>query len=113
MEGMSNYWLVWLIYIGFGIVGVWCWDKLFFWLKKGGDMRRLAMVLGAVLLLTPAPIPETEGLFAPAIYILILDLLSGSSPLGSPALVWILVVRCIAAVALTIDQLILKKKQAD
>src|SRR5690554_7036047 len=83
MEGMSNYWLVWLIYIGFGIVGVWCWDKLFFWLKKGGDMRRLAMMLGAVLLLTPAPIPETEGLFAPAIYILILDLLSGSSPLRS------------------------------
>ena len=112
MEGMSTYWLVWLIYIGFGIVGVWCWDKLFFWLKKGGETRRLTMVLGAVLLLTPAPVPQSDGLFAPAIYILILDLLSGSNPLTSPALVWILVVSCIAVIALTIGQFMLKKKQA-
>lgn len=111
MESINLYWQAWLAYCCLAVVGLWCWDKLFFWLAKGSDMRRLMLVLGAVLLLTPASINSSEALFAPAIFVLMLDVLGGMNPLASPALIALLAVSCIAVVALAIGQVATKKKK--
>lgn len=111
MESINLYWQAWLVYSCLALVGVWCWDKLFFWLQKGSDLRRLFMLLGAVLLLTPASISSSEALFAPAIFVLILDVLGGMHPLSSPATIWLLTVSCIAVFALALGQTLINKRK--
>ena len=56
MEGIIALAPFWLIYAVFAAVGYWCWQGLFFWLKRDSDLRRFFHMLGAVLLFTPAPI---------------------------------------------------------
>ncbi len=112
MEGINLYWQAWLVYVCLAFVGIWCWDKLFFWIAKDSDMRRLILVLGAVMLLTPATIDTAKAYFAPAIFVLILDVLGGMNPLSSPALIWLLSASCLAILILAIGQLVIKKKKA-
>ena len=112
MESINLYWQAWAAYVFFALVGLWCWDKMFFWLAKEGDMRRLVLVLGAVLLLTPTFINDKDAFFAPAIFVLILDILGGIHPLSSPALIWLLVASCFGVLVLALGQLLIKKKNA-
>lgn len=114
MESINLYWQAWLAYVCFSLVGLWCLDRLFFWLPKNSDIRRLIIVLGAAVLLAPASISATsttEAYFSPAIFVLILDVLGGMHPLSSPALIWLLSVSCIAVLVLALGQLLIKKKK--
>lgn len=110
MESIVLYWQAWLVYALFALLGLWCLDKMFFWLAKKGDARRLVLVLGAVVLFTPAPVSITKAHLAPAVYVLILDVLSGMNPLSSPAILWLLTISCIAVLVLALVQLLMKKK---
>lgn len=112
MESVMFDWQAWAAYAGFALVGLWCWDKLFFWLNKKGDARRLVQVLGAALLLAPVYVSNAESYFAPAIFVLILDLLGGMHPLSSPALFWLLATCCIGVLLLGLTQLLIRKKKA-
>lgn len=66
MQGMLNYSDAWLIYIAAGLMGWWCWYRLFFWLKPVPFLLHLALAVGAVLLFTPAPISVQSTQYAPA-----------------------------------------------
>lgn len=112
MESIGLYWQAWLVYVFFALLGLWCLDKMFFWLNKEGDARRLILVLGAVLFLTPAPVSAVKTHFAPAVYVLILDVLSGMNLLSSPAVIWLLAISCISVLALALGQMLIKKKKA-
>lgn len=66
MEGLLSYSNAWLIYLAAGLMGWWCWYKLFFWLKVVPFTQHLAIAAGAVLVFTPAPIFFGSDLYAPA-----------------------------------------------
>lgn len=77
MEGIIDYWAFWAAYIAAGLIGLWCWGKLIFWVKTPGLFHHLFSALGAILIFTPAPINEHMGQqLAPAIFPLVFNFAS-------------------------------------
>lgn len=113
MESLMHYAPYWLSYYAFACVGLWCWTKMFFWLAADSDWRRFLIMLGAALLFTPAPLSTSAGHFAPAVFVLLLDLLSGISLAKSTSLLWLLAGFCIAMLFLAFKYLLnwIKNKQ--
>lgn len=103
MQGLTEFWQAWMLYIGFSFVGLWCIRRTFFWLKTGSESGKLITVLAAALLLTPAPISGAEGYYAPAIFVLLIEALEGQSLFMSSALLWLLLGACVAGVLLVVD----------
>ncbi len=79
MQGMLTYLDAWLIYIAAGLMGWWCWYRLFFWLKAIPFAQHLMLAVGAVLLFTPAPINANADQYAPAFIITAFSLLAKST----------------------------------
>lgn len=90
MQSLSEFWPVWLLYMGSALLGLWCFRRMFFWLKPGSDTAKLLTMLMAAIVITPAPITDVAGYYAPAIFVLIMGALEGQAPLSSPALLWLL-----------------------
>lgn len=108
MESLIEYWQFWALYAAFALAGWWCWDQLFFWIPAGSDWRRLAAVPGAVILFTPSPVSAQSDHLAPAVFVLILDVLSGVPPLTSASLLWLLGGCCAGMLILAIRQLLVR-----
>lgn len=113
MEGLIPYAPYWLTYYAFACVGLWCWHRLFFWLPARSDWRSFFIMLGTALLFTPAPLSAQSTHFAPAIFVLILDLLSGISLAKSTSVLWLLSGFCFAMLFLAVKYLLrwIKNKQ--
>lgn len=111
MQSLIDYAPFWLAYFGFAVLGLWSWQRIFFLLFKHKDIRSLITVLGAALLFTPAPASVDSQHFSPAIFVLLMDVLSGVSPLQSPALIWLLAAACIGVFAVAIIALSLRAKK--
>lgn len=104
MNGIEEYLSFWLIYLAFATVGYWCWQRMFFWLKQT-DIKRLFLMLGAVLVYTPAPIAPDSDYFAPAFIVLPFSLIISRSAETSYALNWLLGGLCAGGIMLTVAQL--------
>ena len=106
MEGLIAYAPFWLGYLTFAAAGYWCWEQMFFWLRRDGDMRRFLHMLGAVLLFTPAPIAENSAYFAPAFVVLPFVAMSESMAAAQYVTRWLLGALFLGVVILSIRQLI-------
>lgn len=104
MEGIAEFSGFWLLYLVFACVGFWCWNRLFFWLKPGSDLRRFFHMLGAVLVFTPAPIAAESVYFAPAMVVFPFTLLTSSLDNAMYAANWFLGGLIVGAVVLAIVQ---------
>lgn len=111
MQSLIEYAPFWLAYCAFALLGLWCWNKLFFMLPKKGDLRTLSTIVGAVVLFTPAPISADSSHFAPAVFVLILDILSGIEAAQSQAVLWLLATACIAVFMVLLQKLLLRPKE--
>ncbi|MDK2776469.1 MAG: hypothetical protein KYX62_02280 [Pseudomonadota bacterium] len=106
MEGLIQFAPFWLGYLVFAIVGYWCWEQLFFWLKRGGDVRRFLHMLGAVLLFTPAPVTLGSAYFAPAFIVFPFTLISSGMTDAMYAVTWFLGGLCVGLVILALRQML-------
>lgn len=106
MESLIEYAPYWLMYWMFAVIGLWCWQKMFYLIIKQSDAQRLMTLLGVVLLFTPAPIAKGATHFAPAIFVLILDALSGIALADSNALIWLIAACCLAAFYMLIHRIL-------
>lgn len=88
MESMIAYWPFWALYFAFALAGWWCWNQLFFFLAKTPALQRLIIILGAVMLFTPAPVPHLNDHLAPAVFVVILRAMSGENLLHEMVITW-------------------------
>ncbi|MFC3679844.1 hypothetical protein [Bacterioplanoides pacificum] len=105
MEGISQYAIFWLMYLVCAAVGYWCWQRLFFWMKPGSDVRRFFYMLGAVLLFTPAPIEPDSMYFAPAMIVYPFTLLTTTAEAAMYAANWFLAGLVVGAIVLALIQM--------
>ncbi|MBE0483075.1 MAG: hypothetical protein IBX52_06190 [Bacterioplanes sp.] len=105
MEGIMEFSGYWLAYLGFALVSYWCWTQLFFWLRRGSDVRQLFHLLGAVLIFAPAPIEQGANYFAPAFVIVPFVAIGDGLEQAQYAIIWWVVALCIGALLLTLRQL--------
>lgn len=105
MQSLIEYAPYWLAYFGFAVLGLWSWQRLFFVLIKHAEVRKFITLLGAVMLFTPAPSSLDSQHFAPAIFVLILDVLGGVAPLQSASLIWLLAALCLGGFILAVRSL--------
>ena len=78
MESLSTYMSFWLIYLASGLLGYWCWGRMFSWMKRRGLAYHLVSAAGAVLIFTPVPVaPESPAFLAPGFVVVGFGLLSG------------------------------------
>ena len=61
MEGIIEYKIFWAIYLTAGLVGLWCWGKIAFWVKTPGLFYHIFSAMGAILIFTPVPISIYMG----------------------------------------------------
>lgn len=108
MEGLIQYAPYWLWYFAFACTGLWCWQTMFSFFKLGRDGESFITALGIVLLFTPAPLDSTN--FAPAIFILILEAISGNSLWGNAAILWMLAALCLAMLVVAARYAIIRLK---
>lgn len=113
MESLIIFAPFWALYLGFAVVGYWCWNRLFFWLPAHSDWRRLARIPGAVILFTPAPAAEGSGHFAPAVFVLLLNLLEGQPIAEESALLWLLSAVCLGLLLQALRQVIARWRQPE
>ena len=113
MEGLIEYWPFWAVYFIFALSGYWCWQQMFFWLPRGSEWRRFLRVPGAVILFTPAPVAAGSSYFAPAVFVVLLDLMSGKNVLQSPALIWLLAACMLGMLILVIRSVLVRIRAAD
>lgn len=111
MQSLIDYAPFWLAYFAFAMLGIWCWQKLFFMLPKKGDWRTLITIVGAVLLFTPAPTTAESQHLAPAVFVLLLDVLSGINPAQSQAILWLLGTACLAVFVVLLSKLFGQKNK--
>lgn len=88
MAYTGNTLLMWVMYIVAGLVGVWCWSQVFFWLPRGTLARDIARAAGAVLLLTPAPAVDVGSQYAPAFMVTVFTLLNEGNVKEPGLLTW-------------------------
>lgn len=88
MAYTGNTTLMWTMYIVAGLVGVWCWSQVFFWLPRGTLARDIARAAGAVLLLTPAPAVDIGNQYAPAFMVSVFTLLNAGNVKEPGLLTW-------------------------
>lgn len=105
MQSIIEYAPFWLAYLGFAVLGLWCWQQLFFLFFKHRDIRSLVTVFGAALLFTPAPTTAESLHFAPAVFVLLLDALSGVAFANSPAVLWLLSATCLGVFVVALYRL--------
>lgn len=111
MQSLIDYAPFWLAYCAFALLGLWCWQRLFFWLPAKGDMRTLITIVGAVILFTPAPTSADSQHLAPAIFVLLLDALNGIKPQQSQAVLWLLSAACGVVFVVLIRKLLVPQKE--
>lgn len=107
MEGLIQYWPYWAMYLVFAVIGLWCWKQLFFWLLPDSEWRSFWTIPGAVLLFTPAPLALDSSYFAPAVFVVILDALSGKPVLSGAAVLWLLSGFCIGMLVLAVRHILI------
>lgn len=105
MQSLIDYAPFWLAYFAFAVLGFWCWRRVFFMLSNKGDLFQLISIIGAALLFTPAPTSETSQHFAPAIFVLLLDSLSGVDPTKSKSIIWLLASVCLGVFVVLLSKL--------
>lgn len=105
MEGIIEYLGFWLAYLIFALVAYWCWSQMFFWLRKGSDIRQLMNLLGAVLIFSPAPIEQGSSYFAPAFVIVPFVAIGEGFEQAQYAITWWVAALCLGAIVLTLRQL--------
>ncbi len=113
MESLTTFAPYWALYLAFALVGYWCWNQLFFWLPAHSNWRRFLRVPGAVILFTPAPAAAGSAHIAPAIFVLLLNLLEGQPVLTEPALLWLLAAFCLGLLVQAIRQAIRRWRQPE
>ncbi|WP_221794867.1 hypothetical protein [Oceanobacter mangrovi] len=69
--------LAWTAYVVAALIGSLCWRAMFFFLRKASLLRDLLVVLGPVLLLTPAPLTVGSSDYAPAFMVVAFAALNG------------------------------------
>jgi hypothetical protein len=81
----------WALYLGFALLGCWCWRMMFYWMSSASVLRDLLVVLGPVLVLSPAKISPDSDYFAPAFMVAGFSAFSNETEITDNALIWWLV----------------------
>jgi|SRR5690606_20693531 len=113
MESLTTFAPFWALYLAFALVGYWCWNQMFCWLPEHSNWRRFLRIPGAVILFTPAPAAAGSVHFAPAIFILLLNIMEGQPVLAQPALLWLLAALCLGLLVQALRQAIARWRQPE
>ena len=99
MEGLMEYTHAWSIYVAAGLVALWCWGRMAFWVKHYGLGYHLFSAVGAVLIFTPVPVDVmSSDYLAPGFLAVALAYLGHDQALLGYYGVWYLVTLVIALV---------------
>ena len=99
MESLSEYTNVWALYLAAGLIGLWCWGRMAFWVKSYGLGYHLFSALGAVLIFTPVPVDMASSEYlAPGFLAAVVAFISHDQSLLSYYGIWYLITLVIALV---------------
>ncbi len=99
MESLNEYTNVLAVYLAAGLIGLWCWGRMAFWVKNYGLAYHLFSALGAVLIFTPVPVEmASSDYLAPGFLAVAVAFISQDQGLLSYYGVWYLITFVIALV---------------
>lgn len=107
MQSLIDYAPFWAAYFAFALLGLWCWQKLFFFLPAKSTLKEITLIVGIVLLFTPAPSATESQYLAPAVFVLVFDLLSGVEVAASQAWLWYALSACLVIAIAIFKQLLM------
>ena len=97
MESIMEYTNVWAVYLAAGLIGLWCWGRMAFWVKHYGVIYHLYSALGAVLIFTPVPVTmDSAAYLAPGFLAVAVALLSHDQTLLNYYGIWYLITLVLA-----------------
>lgn len=99
MESIMEYTNVWAVYLAAGLIGLWCWGRMAFWVKHYGVIYHLYSALGAVLIFTPVPVTmDSAAYLAPGFLAVAVAVLGQDQTLLSYYGIWYLITLVIALI---------------
>ncbi len=99
MESIMEYTNVWAVYLAAGLIGLWCWGRMAFWVKHYGVIYHLYSALGAVLIFTPVPVTmDSAAYLAPGFLAVAVALLSHDQTLLNYYGIWYLITLVLALI---------------